>query len=94
MASRKEIALENAAKLYLGELPQQWERAHLSDLSDLQCGYAFKSKWFSKSGIRLLRGTNIVPGGLKWEDVVHLPVERIQEFSEYQLFESDIVIAM
>ncbi|MFG6104506.1 restriction endonuclease subunit S [Leptothoe sp. EHU-05/26/07-4] len=94
MASRRQVALENSAKIDLGKLPSLWERALLADVSELQCGYAFKSKWFSDSGIRLLRGTNIVPGGLRWEDIAYLPEERILEFSEYRLEQDDIVIAM
>ena len=69
MASRKEVALENAAKLDLGNLPQKWERACLADVSDLQCGYAFRSKWFSESGVRLLRGDQHRSGGIEVEDV-------------------------
>ncbi len=77
-----------------GELPSTWCSARLGELAELQPGYAFKSAWFAKDGVRLLRGTNIVPGATRWEDVVRLPESRRKEFERYELGEGDIVIAM
>ena len=62
---------------------------------DLLPGYAFPSASFADVGIRLLRGANIAPGRLRWdEDVVRLaPAER-QGLSDYELAEGDLVIGM
>jgi type I restriction enzyme, S subunit len=43
-------------------LPEGWFPAFLTDVGSLQVGYAFKSKCYSKKGVRLLRGANIAPG--------------------------------
>ena len=75
-------------------LASGWERVRLGDVARLQPGYAFKSKWFTNVGIRLLRGTNIVPGGTRWDDVACLPSDRLDEFSSYELRSGDLVIAM
>lgn len=82
------------SNLYERNLPETWEFVRLKDILILQSGYAFKSKWFVKSGIKLLRGTNIEPGITRWKDVVCLEHEQAQEFSEYLLEKDDIVIAM
>lgn len=76
------------------KLPACWEYTNVSNVAALQPGYAFKSTWFTDEGVRLLRGTNIVPGGTRWEDVVRIPLSRVSEFSEYDLNVGDIVIAM
>jgi type I restriction enzyme S subunit len=60
----------------------------------LQNGYAFKSSWFAKSGIPLLRNANIGHGEIRWNDVVHLPEERFSEFSCFSLEAGDIVLTL
>ena len=75
-------------------LPEGWFPAVLADVGSLQVGYAYKSKWYSKEGVKLLRGANIAPGSLTWEDEARLPFKLAADFSEYALREGDIVIAM
>jgi type I restriction enzyme S subunit len=60
----------------------------------LQNGYAFKSGWFSKQGIRLLRNANIGHGKIRWDDTVFLPAERKNEFERFLLNEGDIVLTL
>jgi len=67
---------------------------HLGEVIMLQPGYAFRGSWFSTSGIPLLRGVNIVPGGTRWDDTVYIEESRLDEFRAYMLSENDIVIAM
>ena len=93
-AIRSSVAEINPMSQNLGSLPNGWELARLSDFLRLQAGYAFKSRWFTTSGIRLLRGINIEPGRTRWEEVVYLPEARLPEFSNYLLNAGDVVIAM
>ena len=60
----------------------------------LQNGYAFKSGWFTKTGIRLLRNANIGHGDIKWTDTVYLPTEMAREYERFALAESDIVLTL
>jgi type I restriction enzyme S subunit len=75
-------------------IPKGWFQSYLSDVGSLQVGYAYKSKWYSKHGTPLLRGANIAPGTVIWDDIVRLPSERVEDFSKYSLNTGDIVIAM
>jgi type I restriction enzyme S subunit len=68
--------------------------ASVGDFRTLQNGYAFKSSWFSKEGVRLLRNANIGHGEIRWNDVVHLPKDRLSEFERFQLNEGDIVLTL
>ena len=83
-----------AASAEASPLHSSWFSALLADVGTLQVGYAYKSKWYSKEGVKLLRGANIAPGRVTWHDEVRLPPERAAEFSEFQLNVGDIVIAM
>lgn len=92
--SREHSASAVPLTLAIAELPTGWMRVRLGEVARLQPGYAFKSEWFSESGVRLLRGTNIVPGGTRWDESVYLPLNRVEEFKAFALAEGDIVIAM
>jgi type I restriction enzyme S subunit len=60
----------------------------------LQNGYAFKSEWFTKQGVRLLRNANIGHGKIRWDETVFFPPERIKEFERFLLNEGDIVLTL
>lgn len=92
--NRSRVASLSAETSLLRELPPCWALVRLGDIARLQPGYAFKSAWFVDEGVRLLRGTNIVPGGTRWDEVVHLSQEQAVQFREYDLGLGDIVIAM
>lgn len=90
--SRLQLSAANSEEL--SSMPQGWFSAHLADVGTLQVGYAYKSKWYSKHGTRLLRGANIAPGEVTWSEVVCLPPDQTAKFSQYALNAGDIVIAM
>ncbi|ECI0550172.1 restriction endonuclease subunit S [Salmonella enterica subsp. enterica] len=76
------------------ELPSGWEWCRLGSIFNFLNGYAFKSEWFSLTGLRLLRNANIAHGVTNWKDVVHIPNEMIDNFENYVLSENDIVISL
>lgn len=63
---------------------------------EILAGYAFKSANYSDSDgdIALLRGNNIVPGSLRWQDCKKWPQSLSESYSRYFLNEGDVVIAM
>lgn len=66
----------------------------LGKVAKLQNGYAFKSEWFTKTGIRLLRNKNVGHGALCWDDHVCLPESEEADFERFRLREGDIVLTM
>ena len=68
----------------------------LGDLVKLQVGFPFKSAEYSKSGDRLLRGSNVGVNRLLWDSDItcYWPTERRNEVLDYVLNVGDIVIAM
>jgi type I restriction enzyme S subunit len=66
----------------------------LGSVAKLQNGYAFKSEWFSKAGVRLARNANVDHGRLDWTDEVRLPEARVAEFERFQLQDGDVLLSL
>ncbi|BAZ53910.1 type I restriction-modification system S subunit [Nostoc sp. NIES-4103] len=81
---------------WLGEIPEHWKKIKLKYFIDLLSGFAFKSSSYSMSNedIPLLRGININPRTIKWDETVYWPKEKVNKFENYLLEENDIVIGM
>ena len=75
-------------------LPQGWVLASLPDLLSLDIGFAFKSAEYVTTGVRLLRGENIEPGRLRWEDTKHWSEAKSSELKHLCIKEGDIILAM
>lgn len=66
----------------------------VGDCVKFQTGYAFKSEWFSETGIRLARNANVGHGTLDWGETVRLPESRRAEFPRFELEAGDILITL
>ena len=66
----------------------------VSDWIRFQTGYAFKSEWFTETGIRLARNANIGHGTLDWGETVRLPESRRAQFQPFELNVGDILITL
>ncbi|WP_434586549.1 restriction endonuclease subunit S [Klebsiella sp. R390] len=66
----------------------------LGSFVSIDIGNAFKSSEFSEDGIPLLRGQNIEPGSLRWDETKRFPLEKLQRFSHLFIKENDIILAM
>jgi type I restriction enzyme S subunit len=70
------------------------ELARLGDHVDLLTGHAFKSAGYARSGIRLLRGDNVAPGAIRWDNARYWPAADAAAYQRYRLKAGDVVIAM
>ncbi|MCV3243297.1 restriction endonuclease subunit S [Mesorhizobium sp. ZC-5] len=70
--------------------------APITELADLQIGFAFKSSEYTDAsdGVKLCRGTNVLPGKIDWSDLARWPKTRVSEFSSFELRVGDVVVAM
>ena len=90
------VRLKPSGVEWLGDVPEHWEVIRLGRLITLTTGFPFKSEGFTQSeeDVRLLRGVNIAPGRLRWEEVVRWSAADTDNFAEYQLELGDIVLGM
>ena len=91
-------AYESPGAARLGCVPEHWNVVRLGKLIALQTGFPFKSEGFTQNAEdpRLLRGVNIAPGRLRWEDTVRWPATEADTapLCEYRLRTGDIVLGM
>jgi type I restriction enzyme S subunit len=76
------------------ELPRGWEWVRVSDAVEMLNGYAFKSEWFKKTGIRLLRNLNISHGYVDWTHPAAIEANAANEFQSFALCKGDIVLSL
>lgn len=75
-------------------VPLGWSWSRLGDHVAMLNGYAFKSDWFKKDGIRLLRNVNVSHGHIDWSQAARLDDGAAHEFQEFALREGDIVLSL
>jgi type I restriction enzyme S subunit len=73
---------------------KQLKCGRVSDYIKILNGYAFKSEWFVKDGIRLVRNANVGHGTIHWSDTAAITIEQAEGFSRFALAEGDIVISL
>ena len=79
----------------VGVIPEDWECLAIDEYIDLLTGFPFPSRGYSKSGIRLLRGSNVKRGNTDWsEDLTQYWPSVSAEIRKFVLKAGDIVIAM
>jgi type I restriction enzyme S subunit len=79
----------------VGVIPEDWDAARLSEVADLQVGFAFKSEWFGETaGPRLLRGENVGYGRADWSETRTLKTKSDATFRAYLLNPGEVVIGM
>jgi type I restriction enzyme S subunit len=77
------------------ELPEGWAKISFGDVCKVQGGYAFKSQDYQDNGLLLVRISNLINGTVQVSsNSVFLPEEYWEKFSEFQLNEGDVLIAL
>ncbi len=94
LKAAKELPAAYLREAFVNEEANGWPVRKIGEFVKVQSGYAFKSEWFTHSGVRLLRNANVFQGYLDWNNVVNLPDERRHEFMQFELAEGDIVLSL
>jgi type I restriction enzyme S subunit len=78
-----------------GVIPEDWRLSSMGDEAELLTGFPFQSSGFTKSGVRLLRGSNVKRGAVDWSTEItqHWPAVETKT-QAYGLRAGDLVIAM
>jgi len=76
------------------QLPEGWDVKTLGDICDIQNGYAFKSKDYSDSGLRVIRISNVQKGEIIDKKPSFLPIEAQDIYSDFILNKNDILVSL
>ena len=80
---------------WIGEIPVSWAVVPLKTCSDILPGYAFSSDDFdTENGTALLRGINVTPNGIRWEEVVYWNKPITEQLRAFELVAGDIVVGL
>lgn len=95
-----EAQLADAKGLFESRLSQvfndgQYEYLKLSLVCDFQNGFAFKSKDFKKTGVPVLRISNIQEDKISYKKLVYIdPADYRQDLRQFEVHKGELVIAM
>lgn len=78
-----------------GVIPEDWDAKTIGNNIDLLTGFPFPSVGYAKSGVRLLRGSNVKRGQTDWTDeLTQYWPDITPDLVRFQLQEADLIIAM
>lgn len=89
------VPMKDGGVEWIGKIPESWNIAPLKTCTDILSGYAFSSNDFdTEKGIALLRGINVTPNGIRWEDVVYWSQPVTKQLENFELSAGDIVVGL
>lgn len=88
--------MKDSGMEWLGQVPEAWSLIKLGHVTDVLTGFPFKSDEYSsdENDVRLLRGANVNPSKLVWNEVVYWPRDEQSEFSAYRLEVGDLILGL
>ena len=79
---------------WLGDVPGHWEVKPLKHIGAIVSGYAFSSRDFTSSGVRVLKIANIQTFKIDWSDDSYLPNEFFEQHPKFVVKNDDVVFAL
>ncbi|MGL6336207.1 restriction endonuclease subunit S [Aeromonas jandaei] len=90
------VPMKDSGVAWIGKIPKHWEYRKIKYFIEVLPGFAFKSQDYSNNpeDLKLLRGINVSPDQIKWDDTVFWPKEKTAGLDSFMLKKGDLVIAM
>ena len=88
------VKMKDSGVEWIGEVPEGWEVKKLGYCIDILPGYAFPSQDFVENGIKLLRGINVSPEKIRWEESVYWNKTIDDTLKKYMLEVNDLVLGL
>lgn len=71
-----------------------WDVVELGEVTEIQGGFAFKSRDYVTSGVKLVKIANVHNAMLTWNEVEYLPPSFVKRFERFALKSGDILMAL
>ena len=76
------------------ELPNGWRKTTIGEYADVKSGYAFKSEWWTNTGIPTIKIGNIVENSINIEFCDYVIDENAKKAKDFWVKKGDLLIAM
>lgn len=76
------------------KIPDNWCWTSVDSIAIIKNGYAFKSKQYVNSGIRIIRITNVQDGFVEDNNPVFYPFDKQKQLKDFLLKEDDLLISL
>ena len=74
--------------------PHKWSWVYFSSIAEILNGFAFKSKYYTENGIRIIRITNVQDGFIEDKSPVYYPETYRPSIEKFMLHEEDLLISL
>jgi len=74
--------------------PMRWKVVEIGEVAKLEGGYAFSSKDYKKSGIRIIKITNVTKDVLDWDEVEYVSEALAEKCKRFLIKKGDLLMAM
>jgi len=89
-----DVPMKESGIEWIREIPEHWKINKLKIHGSIMGGYSFKSNDFTKSGIKVIKITNIQSMKFDWNEKFYLPQEYLIQYSEFKVKKNDIIFAL
>lgn len=90
-----DVPMKDSGVEWIGKIPEHWKTGPIKVFAYILPGFAFSSNEFStENGIPLLRGINVTPSGLRWDEVVFWNQDLPDSMKQYLLKYGDVVMGL
>lgn len=78
----------------LGEIPKGWRIGNIGDYVKIKSGYAFKSSWWAKTGISVIKIKEIDNYTINFNDISCVADDKAELAKDFKVNSGDLLIAM
>uniref|UniRef100_UPI00158B046F restriction endonuclease subunit S n=1 Tax=Piscibacillus halophilus TaxID=571933 RepID=UPI00158B046F len=78
----------------LGMIPKGWEIKTLGNYVNIKSGFAFKSSWWKREGVPVIKIKNIANKTISFNDVGYVDEDKVEQAKLFKVTSGDLLIAL
>ena len=78
----------------IDSVPRGWISSSIGDLLEIRSGYAFKSSWWQKEGVPVVKIKDIFDDFVNTDELDCVDADKIDKCKDFKLEKGDLVVAM
>ncbi|MDQ5922270.1 MAG: Restriction endonuclease subunit [Pseudomonadota bacterium] len=78
----------------LGRIPIGWQIGMIGDYVKIKSGFAFKSQWWTTTGVKVIKIKDISNNTISSNELSHISIDNAKKASDFSVKAGDLLIAM